>query len=173
MNVVDAVGELGDECGGVEELVREVAGIEVDAASRSAPDRVERLPGGHEVVCDLGRMDLKAKADSHLVEDVDDRVPTLGEVGIALLDLGPIVGRKRIETVPRRGAGEPLVHLDAEFRGGTRSVLHSCRGSLAHALGVAVAPDLRRQYGLVPLVDAVPYRLPDEMVGDGPAIGAV
>src|SRR6202521_125914 len=99
MNVVDAVGELRDEGARVEELVREVTGIEVDPESGPAPDRVQRLARGHEVVGDLRRMDLEAETDSNLVEDVDDRVPTLGEVGITLFDLGPVVGWKRVEHV--------------------------------------------------------------------------
>src|ERR1700674_5853510 len=173
MNVVDAVGELRDEGARVEELVREVTGIEVDSESGPAPDRVQRLARGHEVVSDLRRMDLEAEADTHLVEDVDDRVPTLGKVRIALFDLRPIVGWERVEHVPGRRAGEPVHNLDPEFRRGASRVLHSRRGSLAHAFGVAVSPDLRRQDRLVALVDSVAHRLPDEVVGDGPAVEAV
>ena len=43
---------------------------------------VERLAGGHEVVRNLGRVHLETETYAILVEDVDDRVPALGKLGI-------------------------------------------------------------------------------------------
>ena len=45
--------------------------------------------------------------------------------------------------MPDRRAGEAGDDLDAELRRGARGVLHPLRGALPHALGIAVAPDLR------------------------------
>ena len=56
----------------------------------------------------------------------------------------------------------------AELGGRPRGVLHLLGGPLAHALGLAVAPDAGRQDALVPLVDrVVADRLADQVVGDG------
>src|SRR5689334_19883359 len=59
VDVVDAVGELGDERGAVEELVLEVRRVEVDAEALAVVERVQRLARRHEVVGDLGRVDLE------------------------------------------------------------------------------------------------------------------
>ena len=59
MDVVDAARELERELRRVEELVGEVARIEVDPERLAVVDRVERLPSRDEVVGDLGRVDLE------------------------------------------------------------------------------------------------------------------
>ena len=76
MDVVDVGGELVDERGGVEQLRLEVARVEVDPEARPVPDRRERLARRHEVVGDLGRVDLEREAHALGVEDVDDRRPS-------------------------------------------------------------------------------------------------
>jgi hypothetical protein len=83
VRVVDPVAELGDEGGRVEELVLEVAGIEVDPEAGAVVERVQRLAGRAEVVGDLGRVDLEGEADALRVEDVDDRAEALGELLVA------------------------------------------------------------------------------------------
>ena len=47
-----------------------------------------------------------------------------------------------------------------------RGVLHLLGGATLHAIRLAVAPDVRRHDALVPLVDPVAHRLPDEVVAD-------
>ena len=166
MHVVDPVGELERELRGVEELVREVARVEVDAERLAVVDRVQRLPRRDEVVRDLGRVHLEAEPDALLVEDVHDRAPPLGEVLVAALDLVVVVGRERVDQVPDRRAGE-AVHLpDAEPRGGAGRVLHPLGRARANALLLAVAVDLGREDRLVARVDAVADRLSDEMRAD-------
>jgi hypothetical protein len=59
VDVVDAARELERELRRVEELVGEVARIEVDPERLAVVDRVERLPSRDEVVGDLGRVDLE------------------------------------------------------------------------------------------------------------------
>lgn len=70
MDVVDAVGERLDERDGIDELVVEVARIEVDAEGGTPPDCRQRLVRGDDIVGDLGRMHLKGEAHADLVEDV-------------------------------------------------------------------------------------------------------
>ena len=71
--------------------------------------------------------------------------------------------------MPDRRAGEAGDDVDAELRGGAGGVLHLLGGALAHAFGVAVAPDLGREHGLVAGVDRVADGLADEVVADRPA----
>ena len=87
MDVEDAVAELVDEGGGVEELVLEVAGVEVDPEAGAVADRRQRLARGEEVVGDLGGVDLEREAHALGLEHVDDRAPQLGEGLVAALDL--------------------------------------------------------------------------------------
>ncbi len=98
----------------VEELVDEVARVEVDAEARAAVDRRPACGGGHEVVGDLGRVDLEREAHALGVEDVDDRPPALGELLVAAVDRGEVVRRERVEQVPDRRAGEAGHLRDAE-----------------------------------------------------------
>ena len=69
---------------------------------------------------------------------------------------------------------KPLTTSTPNAPGGASPVrASSLGGPLAHALGIAVAPDVRRQDRLVPLVDVVAHRLADEVVGDREAVEAV
>ena len=71
VHVVDAVGELLDEGGRVEELVREVARVEVDPEALAVADRLERLAGRDEVVGDLGRVHLEREVGPLAGEERD------------------------------------------------------------------------------------------------------
>ena len=102
MDVVDPVGELDRERCGVEELVREVARIEVDPEPGPVADRSERLACRDEVVGDLGRVYLEREPHSLLVEDVDDRPPALRELFVTALDRLEVVRREGVEHVPDR-----------------------------------------------------------------------
>jgi hypothetical protein len=118
-------------------------------------------------------VDLEGEAHALGVEDVDDRAPALGEVLVAALDLGPVVGREGVELVPDGRARETGDDGHAERRGGARGVLHALGGAGAHALGVAVAPDVGRQDALVARVDRVADGLTDQVVADRPAAQAM
>ena len=163
------VAELVDEGGGVEELVLEVAGVEVDPEAGAVADRRQRLARGQEVVGDLGRVDLEREAHALGLEDVDDRPPALGELLIAALDRREVVGRERVEEVPDRRAGEAGDDVDAELRRGPRGVHHPLGRPLPHAFGLAVAPDLGREHRPVAVVDRVADGLADEVLADRPA----
>src|SRR5918911_3319519 len=174
VDVVDAVGEGLEEQHGVDELVVEMAGIEVDPEGGAVADRRERLLRRDDVVGNLRRMDLQAEAHALLVEDVDDRVPAVGELAVAGLDGVPVVGREGIQQVPDGRAREAVDLGDAEAPGGARGVHELLGGALPDALGIAVTPDAWREDAPVPLIDEpVGHALADEVVADGPAAQAV
>ena len=76
--------------------------------------------------------------------------------------------------MPDRRAGEAVDDVDAELRAPRArvSVIPSARAP-AHALRIAVAPDVGRQDRLVALVDPVAHGLADEVVADRPALQPV
>src|SRR5690606_21271925 len=81
--------------------------------------------------------------------------------------------REGVERVPDRRTGEAVDHLETELRGGMAGADHLLGGALSDALGLAVAPDVVGQYGLVPFVDGVADRLPDEVIRDREEFEAV
>ena len=168
VDVEDPVRELVDERRRLEELMLEVARVEVDPEARRSPIASSALRGRHEVVGDLGRVHLEREAHALGLEDVDDRPPALGELLVAALDLAEVVGRERVEEVPDRRAGEARDDLDAELRSGPRGVHHPLGGPLRARLGLAVAPDLGREHALVARGDRVAHGLADEVVADRP-----
>src|SRR6266516_2821024 len=150
-----------------------MARVEVDPEAGPPFDRSQSLAGGDEVVGDLSRVQLEAEAASFCVEHVHDRAPAPGEILVAALDGGEVVGRERVEEMPDRRAGEPVHLRDPKPSGGARRVLHPLRGALPHALRVAVAPDLGRQDRLVARVDRVADGLADEVGADREAVQVV
>src|SRR5689334_2327439 len=104
MNVVNAVGEVEDEGVAVEELVGEMARVKINTEAGAVADGVERLTGGDEIIGDLGRVNFQAELDPFLVEHVNDRVPAVGKILVAALDLGEVVRREGVEHVPDAGA---------------------------------------------------------------------
>ena len=68
------------------------------------------------VVGDLAGVDLVREADADLVEDVEDRVPAVGEVLVARLDHRGGHRREHRHRVPDRRAGEADHRVDAEQR---------------------------------------------------------
>jgi hypothetical protein len=168
VRVQDLRAELEHERRRVEELVLEVARVEVDPEALAVADRGERAPRRDEVVGDLGRVHLEREAHALGLEDVDDRAPALGELLVAALDCRKVVRRERVEHVPDRRAGEACYDLHAELGGGARGVLHPLGGAAAHALGFSVTPHVGVEHGAVALVDRVAYGLPDQVVADRP-----
>src|SRR5262245_19661599 len=188
VHVEDALAELADEADVVDALVAHVRRVEVQAEVRRVVDRRERATGAVEVEGDLGRVDLEREADADLLELLQDRRPLRREVAVAGLDHVLRHGREAVEQVPDRRAGEAVddraarelqALLHARRRGveelarGLAGLDHLLRRALLHALGLAVAPDLGREDGLVALVDAVAHGLADEVRRDREAPEAV
>ena len=68
---------------------------------------------------------------------------------------------------------KPLTTLDAQLLRGAGRLLHLLGRARVHARRIAVAPDVRRQDRLVPLVDVVQTAWPDQVVADRPGLQAV
>src|SRR5690606_4246207 len=108
---------------------------EVEAERRTPVHRVQRADGGPVVVGDLAGVDLVREAHALGVEDVQDRVPPLGEVLVAALDHRLGGGREHGDQVPDGGAGEADDGVDAQEGRGARGVLDLGGGPLPYALG--------------------------------------
>ena len=133
-------------------------------------DRLQRGLGRPVVVRDLARVHLVGVADADRVEDVDDRVPAVREVGVAGADHVVTDRREHGQVVPDRGAGEADHGVDAERGRRPCGGLHLLGRPLPHALGIAVAPDPRVDHVLVAVVDdRVADRLAVQVGGDRPA----
>ncbi len=112
-------------------------------------------------------MDFQAELDALLLEDIENRRETLGEVRVAGVDHVLRDRRERVQEVPDRAAGEAVDDADAELLGRPGGVDHVLRSPLLDAFRLAVAPDLGREDGLVTLVDVVADALADQVVRDG------
>ena len=119
-------------------------------------------------------MNLVCEADSDLVEDVDDRVPPIGEICIARLDDLVIDGREHGHVVPDGRSGESNDCVDAEGRRRTRGDLHLLSRPLPDTLRVTVTPNPRVDHALVSVVDdRLAHRLAIEVIGDRPTAESV
>src|SRR5699024_3658780 len=174
VHVVDPVGEVGDEGDRIDLLPHEVRGIPVQPERLPVTDRLEGALRGPVVVGDLGGVDLVGEAHPALVEHVEDRVPALGEVLVALVDDRLGHRREHRHVLPDLRSGEADDGADAELPGEPGGVLHVLGGPLPDPLGIAVAPHGRADDRLVAEVDrVVADRLALEVVGDRPALQPV
>ena len=166
-------GERIDEHHRVDELVDQVARVEVEAERRMMADGLERSGRRNDVVGDLGRMHLQTEAHAFTLEGAHDRQPAVGEVPVAGVDV--VLGRRRkeIELRPDAAAGEAVDDIDTEELGRVRCVHDLLSGALPNPLGIAVAPNARRQDALVALVDRVAHALTDQVGADRRAAQAV
>lgn len=126
----------------------------------------------------FGRVDFEGEVDVDLVERVQNRQPAAGEVVESALPERLVGRREGVDRVPHRRAGEAVDdsrECVARFEtglgikkgpGGLGRGDHLARRALAHALGIAVAPHIGRQDGLVALVNEVAHRLSHEVIGN-------
>src|SRR3712207_6042824 len=113
---------------------------------------------------------FRSEAHPLLVEDVEYGVPPLCEVSVPFVHLLLGSRRKEVELVPDGGAGEARHNVYSEPGGGPGGVLHLLGGSLSHALGISIAPDVGRQGGSVALIyGKIEDGLTDQVVADGEA----
>src|SRR3954452_13476330 len=168
VDVVDPLAEVPQEVDRVEVLPDEVARVEVEAERRPVADRLYLPLGIPVVVGDLAGVHIVGEAHADLVEDVEDRVPPVGEVRVAAVDHLGRHRREHRDRVAHRRPGEPDHRGGAERRRRARGVLDLLGSPSTDALGVTVTPDARRQDALVPLVDGVVAdRLAGQVAGDG------
>src|SRR5690606_11255327 len=173
VDVVDAVRELADELDGIDPLPNEMARIEIEAEFLAVADRIEGAAGGVDVEGEFGRVDFEGEADAAFGEDVEDRVPAIGELLEAGFDHRLGHWRERVGEVPDAGAGEAVDDANAELLRGAGGRLHFLGGALVDAIGLAVAPDVGRQDRLMAFVDDVADRLANEVIADRVALQAV
>src|ERR1700730_3524813 len=86
--VRNPIGKSPDEFDGVDHLPEQVARIEVKPELRTMIYRFQGALGGVDIKGDLGGMDLEGKLDVAFLEDVEDRVPAIGEQLESLIDCG-------------------------------------------------------------------------------------
>ena len=144
-------------------------GSQLSPNASRLPDGVQRAPRRPVVVGDLGGVHLVREPHAALVEDVEDRVPAVGEVLVTRLDPVGAHRREHRDVLPDRRPREADDGLHAERAGQPRGVLHLLGGALPHALRFTVAPHARPDDRLVAEVDrVVADRLPGQVVGDRP-----
>ena len=120
-------------------------GSKLNPNSGRLPEGLQGPLGGVEVEGDLGRMDLQPEPDAALAEDVEDRVPALGEELEAGVDHRVGDRRERVEQVPDRRAGEAVDTSTPSFCAARAVSFISSAARQFDALRLAVAPDVRRQ----------------------------
>ena len=173
VRVVDAGGERADEFRRVNTLPDQVAGVVVEAKFFPVVDGVEGPLSRVEIEGDLGRMHLQGELDPAFLEDVEDGVPAVGELGEARVDHRLGGGGEVVDQVPDARPGEAIDHRHTQLAGGAGGVLHFLGSPLIHLGGVAIAPDVVGQNGLVADVDIVADRLAHQVVRDGEQLEVV
>src|SRR5262249_49541722 len=158
----DALGELLNEGSRVKHLRDEMAGVKINAKAWAVANGIERFARAHKVVGDFGGMYLQAKLDPFLLKYINDWMPPPGKVLVALLDLRKVFGGEGIEFVPDGRAGKSI-NLLHPTSGGSASCIHHllCR-TLAHALGLTIAPDMGGQNVFVAAINGIADGLADE-----------
>ena len=185
MHVEDSVGEFADKLHIIYALVPEVRGVVVESEALVAADSLQGAFRGGYVEGDFRRVDFQREVYALFVEGVENRLPALCEVFVS--GFNHFFGRRRegIEVLPyrrarkachcrgNRGFGERLgAHFHKSFADGGR-LDHFGSRALAHAFGIAIAPDVVLHHRLVAGVDIVAHALPDEVVRERKAIQAV
>ena len=188
VGVVDLLTEGADELHVVDALVAEVARVVIEAEALVVADGVERALGGSDVEGDFGRVYFEAEVDVILLEDLEDRLPALGEIVVALLQVGLVGGREGVDRVPDGGTREAVdnglagalrlvghIRLAGveELASGLGGQGHLGARALADAFRITVAPDVCGENALVAFVDVIAGGLADEVRGDCPAAEVV
>ncbi len=61
--------------------------IKIKPQTLSPPHRIQRPLGGHNIKCDLRRMNLKRELNTHFIKNIQNRIPSSGEIQIPLFPL--------------------------------------------------------------------------------------
>src|SRR5690554_1154078 len=170
---MDARGELADEPHIIDALVSEVRRVVIEAETDVAFDRLDGPLGRRRVEGDLRRVHLQREVDVFLFEHFQDGQPAAREIIEASLPVLLAGRRERVGGVPDARAREATYRIHTELARGPGGELHLLGGALAHTLGIAVAPDVFRQYLAVSGVDRVADCLADQVIRYRPAVQAV
>ncbi|MNV56249.1 hypothetical protein D3C71_1485220 [compost metagenome] len=118
-------------------------------------------------------MHLQREVDVVLFKHIEDGAKALRKISKALVPIRLRGGREGIDRMPHRRAGEARHRLHAKLRRCARRVCQLGSSALTHAFGLAVAPHVGRQDGLVALVNQIAHGLAHQMVADGKTLQAV
>ena len=118
------------------------------------------------IECDFGRVNFQREPDTALLEDIENRVPAIGELLESGIDHRLRRGGKVIDQMPDTAAGEAVDHADAELLSSPGGVLHLFRSTAVHAVGIPITPHVGRQNHLMTGIDIVADSLTDEVVRD-------
>ena len=138
--------------------------LPIASSARRAVGDVER---------DLRRMHFEREPHAAFAEHVENRIPTIGELLVAFVDHRIGHRRERIQVRPDARAGETVHHADAQLLRSAGRVLHVLGRAAIDAGRIAVAPHMRRQDRLVPLVDPIAHRLAHQVRADRVALQIV
>lgn len=166
VRVINTIGEVPNELDGIDALPDEVAGVKVEAELFAIVEGLERRFRGVDIKCDFGGMDFQRELDAAFLEDVENRVPAVGEQLVTGVVHFPWRGGEIVEQMPDAGTGEAVDHADAELLSGAGGVLHFFDGAFVDAGGIAVTPDVFGENGFVALVDVIEDGLTDEVIGN-------
>jgi hypothetical protein len=155
MDMPNAIAKFADELDRIDKLMNEVAGVEIEAEGRMPADGLQGAVSRNDIVGDLGWMDFQPKFDAILSEDIQDRFPAPGKIGVSPVDI--ILGRWReeIQVLPDRAAGEAIDDFDTEQLGGLGGVFDFFGAALADSFRIAIAPQPPRQDAFMTPVDWV------------------
>jgi hypothetical protein len=104
---------------------------------------------------------FEREAYTYFVKDVEDRMPTCGEISETGVNLLVRNWGKRIEHLPNGAACESVDDRDAEVRGCSGGELHLLGRALPDSFRVAVSPDVPGDNCRMPSVDEVANGLTD------------
>lgn len=116
-------------------------------------------------------MDFQRELDAALLEDVQNRVPAIGEELETLFNGRIRHGRERVQEVPDRRASETVHDLDPQVLCGPGGVFHLLDGPFGFLLGVAANRGRHPVVG--PRVVVIEHELARQVIRDGPALQAM
>ncbi len=112
-------------------------------------------------------MNLQCESDAGFGTRVENGRPACREVGEAFVDHRSRYWGEGVQQVPDGAAGEPVQDGHTEPGGGASGLDHLLSRPGADTFRTSVAPHVVGEDGPVALVDAVAYRLTDQVAGDG------
>ena len=119
-------------------------------------------------------MGFQRELHAQLGIGVQDGFPARGEFLITGVDHLVGCGRKAVDQMPYRAAGEAVDNIDAKCLGGAARIDHLLGAALAHAVGVAIAPQAVWQDGAVAFINGrVCHTLTDQVIADREVLQAV
>ena len=141
VDVINPMAQPFKESDVVNTLIAEMARIVVKSEGFSAVDRLNRAFRSDDVKSDFSRMDFESELDTDFIKDIENRVPTVGEIFKTGINLCGIIWWKRVKEMPYSAASKAVDNAHTEFRGGARCVFHFFGGTFLDTSGVSIPPN--------------------------------